>query len=60
MPLVGGLGLAAMHDEFVAFLATRRAAQVVPVTPGQPGRTYHAMLTALAGRPGSEPADDAR
>lgn len=56
----GEAELAAMHDEFVAFLATRRAAHVVPVTPGQPARTYEAMLTALAGRPGPELADDAR
>jgi predicted kinase len=49
--------LTAMHDRLTALLATRPAAMIVPVTPGQPGITYAAMLAALDGRPGPAPAD---
>ncbi len=58
---VGGTAeLEAMHDQLVAFLATRPAARVIPFIRGQPARAYAAMLAALPGRPGPEPGNDAR
>jgi len=53
----GDAGLAAMHDRLTAFLATRPNAIIVPVTRGQPGLTYDAMLAALDGRPSPPPGD---
>ena len=53
----GNASLAAMHDRLTAFLATRHKAITVPVTRGQPGHTYDAMLAALDARLCSPPGD---
>ena len=51
----GDADLAAMHDRLTALLATRPGAMIGPVTRGQPGLTYAAMLAAPDGRPGPAP-----
>lgn len=48
--------LAALHDQYTAFLTSRPTATLIPVTPGQPELTYTAMLTALHQPPARRPA----
>lgn len=56
----GNAELAAMHDQFAAFLAGRPGAVVIPVAPGQPDLTYAAMLAALDGRSSLAPGNHSR
>lgn len=53
----GDADLAAMNDRLTALIASRPRAMIVPVTRGQPGRTYAAMLAALDERPARAPGD---